>query len=141
MKESSTKIRVTWADTDAAGIVHFSNYLRFFERAEEEFLNKKKLSYSSIIKKYKVRLPRVEAHCRYLAPCRYNDLILVKMVLESIKNRSFKESFVVENLTTGKRSAEGYIVCVSTGLDLKKAVPLPNKLAVELGGRESASRC
>jgi acyl-CoA thioesterase FadM len=29
--------RVTWADTDAAGVVNFSRYFLFFERCEEEF--------------------------------------------------------------------------------------------------------
>jgi acyl-CoA thioesterase FadM len=28
---------VTWADTDSAQVVHYSNYFRLFERAEEDF--------------------------------------------------------------------------------------------------------
>ena len=38
MSSDSLKIlvRVTWSDTDAAQIVHYSKYFVFFERAEEE---------------------------------------------------------------------------------------------------------
>jgi acyl-CoA thioester hydrolase len=132
MREPETKIRMTWVDTDAAGIVHFSNYFRFFERAEEEYLNRRKLDYSSIVDTYHVRIPRVESHCRYISPCRYNDVISVRMKLDEVKTRSFKESFVVSNMTTRKRAAEGYLVCVTTSLDLKKAVPLPKKLLSKL---------
>ncbi len=32
-----TSFRVSWIDTDAAQVVHFSNYFKFFERTEEEF--------------------------------------------------------------------------------------------------------
>jgi acyl-CoA thioester hydrolase len=132
MQEPGTKIRITWADTDAAGIVHFSNYFRYFERAEEEYLNRRGLDYSSIVNTYRVRIPRVESHCRYISPCKYNDTISVKMKLDEVKTRSFKESFVVDNLTTRKRAAEGYLVCVTASLDLTKAVPIPKKLVSKL---------
>ena len=34
----SVPIRVYWEDTDAAGIVFYANYLKFFERARTEWL-------------------------------------------------------------------------------------------------------
>jgi len=34
----SFRIRVYWEDTDAAGIVFYANYLKFFERARSEWL-------------------------------------------------------------------------------------------------------
>ena len=36
--------RVEFADTDMAGIVHFSNFFRYMERAEHEFLRSLGLS-------------------------------------------------------------------------------------------------
>ena len=132
MRKPETRIRITWADTDAAGIVHFSNYFRFFERAEEEYLNRRKLDYSMIVDTYHVRIPRVESHCRYISPCRYNDVISVKMKIDEVKTRSFRESFLVDNLTTRKRAADGYLVCVTASLDLTRAVPIPKKLVSKL---------
>jgi YbgC/YbaW family acyl-CoA thioester hydrolase len=38
--------RVTWADTDAVGVVHFSRYFLFFERCEEEFYSYRFLGFS-----------------------------------------------------------------------------------------------
>lgn len=34
----SVPVRVYWEDTDAAGIVFYANYLKFFERARTEWL-------------------------------------------------------------------------------------------------------
>ena len=49
-------VRVHWADTDAAGIVWFGNFLRFFEEAEDELFR--------ALGKTRLELIRVEAHER-----------------------------------------------------------------------------
>ena len=45
-----TYIRVSWTDTDAAQVVHFSNYFRFFEKAEEFYsVHKNKPFFSELV--------------------------------------------------------------------------------------------
>src|SRR5450755_2949953 len=73
------EIRVAFADTDAMGIVHHSNYLRYFEVARVGWLRSKGLDY----RQWQARgqhLPLVESQCRYKKPARFEDLLDVKVI-------------------------------------------------------------
>ena len=59
-----TSFRVSWTDTDAAQVVHFPNYFKFFEKAEEEFYRHLGFNVADIAEKG-VWFPRVEAFCQY----------------------------------------------------------------------------
>lgn len=62
-----TIFRVTGADTDAAQVVHYSNYFRFFEKAEEKFYRHLGFSFNDVATKG-LWFPRVEAFCQYRKP-------------------------------------------------------------------------
>jgi len=51
--------RVSWIDTDAAQVVHFSNHFRFFEKTEEEFYRHFDFSFNDIVERG-FSLPRME---------------------------------------------------------------------------------
>ncbi len=76
------KYMVYLSDTDAAGIVHFANYLRFVERAEEDFYR----SMGGLPKIYEF-MPRIEAFIRYESPIRRGDSISVELSLEEARTR------------------------------------------------------
>jgi YbgC/YbaW family acyl-CoA thioester hydrolase len=132
MQEFKTEIRVSWVDTDAAGIVHFSNYFRFFERAEENLLRQIGLSYSLIRSKYGIGIPRVEAHCRYLASLKHDDVIQVNVLIDEVKEKTFKEEFRVTNISGDHPIAEGYIICVAMSFETGRSIPLPAEIAIKL---------
>ncbi|MEM2281872.1 MAG: acyl-CoA thioesterase, partial [Candidatus Bathyarchaeia archaeon] len=69
MQSFKALYRVSWVDTDAAQIVHFSNFFRFFERAEEEFYEQMGLTEWLGVKD--LILPRGEAFCQYKKPARF----------------------------------------------------------------------
>ena len=69
MPPFKTTYRITWADTDAAQVVHFSNYFRFFERAEEEFYEHLGFTFSDKTLRG-LWFPRAEAFCQYKKPAR-----------------------------------------------------------------------
>ncbi|MDG6933285.1 MAG: acyl-CoA thioesterase [Nitrososphaerota archaeon] len=127
MKEFSIRMRVPWSDTDAAGVVHFANYFRYFERVELELYRKLGFAYSKSLMKMGLWFARVEAHCSYLSPCEFDDEIEVKMRLTTLGRRSVKYGMEVLNLTTGKVAAKGHIVIVSANKSKKRAVPLPDE--------------
>ena len=60
----ATTRRVEFADTDMAGIVHFSNYLRYMEMAEHDFLRSIGFSVNGTIEGRHVGWPRVHADWR-----------------------------------------------------------------------------
>ena len=61
--EFHCKRRVEFAETDMAGIVHFSNFFRYMELAEHEFLRSLSLSVHDPSRADFVAWPRVNAEC------------------------------------------------------------------------------
>jgi acyl-CoA thioester hydrolase len=62
MNSFKSKYRVSWVDTDALGVMHFSNYFRICEKAEEEFTNLLGVSFDHSENIY---FPTVKATCEY----------------------------------------------------------------------------
>ena len=73
-----TEFRVRYYETDAMGIVHHSNYLRWFELARTEYLRDIGTPYRDM-EESGIASPVLEAHCRYIHPARYDDRITVKV--------------------------------------------------------------
>ena len=46
------RFRIHWVDTDVAGVMHFTNFLRYFEACEEEFYRSISLPFNTIREKY-----------------------------------------------------------------------------------------
>lgn len=120
--------RVRWVDTDAAGVMHFTNYLRYFEACEEEFYRSISLPFNDVQRKYGITFPRVEAHCTYSAPCRFDDSFDVTMRVREVAEKTITWSFQANRQQDGKITAEGYIKCIAVNSEWK-AVNLPPEFA------------
>lgn len=70
----SIRFRVRYYETDAMGIVHHSNYIRWFELGRTEYLRAVSLAYRSLEDRG-IGSPVIGIRCRYLHPSRYDDLI------------------------------------------------------------------
>jgi len=119
---------VHWVDTDVAGVMHFTNYLRYFEACEEEFYRSISSNFDEMRVKYGIAFPRVEAHCRYKAPCRFNDVFEVTMRVREVAEKTLTYDFQAIRQHDGKLAAEGYIKCIAVNSEWK-AVKLPSDLA------------
>jgi len=126
-----TTVRVTWADTDAAGVVHFSKFFVFFERAEEEFYRSVGLSFKDFRNKG-LWLPRVEAFCQYKKPARFEDTLEVALTIEELKEKSAKLGFMVNNEETAELLANGYFVVVAADKNTGRATQIPKEFADKL---------
>ncbi len=71
--EFAHRVRVYWEDTDAAGIVFYANYLRFFERARTEWLRRAGWGQQALREEWGIVFVVTEASLRYLAPARIDD--------------------------------------------------------------------
>ena len=73
--EIRTTRRVEFAETDKAGIVHFSNFFRYMEEAEHAFL--RSIGSSVVIKSNNLELswPRVSASCDFRSPAFFEDVL------------------------------------------------------------------
>ena len=85
---------VEFADTDMAGIMHFSNYFRFMEVAEHVYF--RSLGLSLHVERDDGRmegLARVHAECDYDRPLRYGDRIAVDVYVTSLGEKSIHYGF------------------------------------------------
>ena len=85
------KRKVNFADTDLAGIVHFSNVLRYVEEAEHAAMLEVNVPPSNIMGGF----PKVHVDCDYRAPLRFGDLAAVEMCLTAVGKCSLKWRFSV----------------------------------------------
>ena len=122
---------VHWVDTDVAGVMHFSNFFRYFEACEEEFYKSIRLPLTEIREKHGILLPRVEAHCQYKAPCRFEDTIDVTMKIREVAEKTITYDFLVTRKSDEKIAAEGYVKCIAISKEWK-AVPLPKEVAARV---------
>src|SRR6266705_1826257 len=110
--------RVEFSETDMAGIMHFSNFFRFMEAAEHAFFRSLGLSVVLSRSGFGVHLPRVHAECDYLAPVRFEDEILIRLLVEKKGTRSltYQFRFTRANGSTQQEVARGLLVVVCTEL-------------------------
>ena len=120
--------RVRWVDTDIAGVMHYSNFLRYFEACEEEFYRSLGITLSTIRDRYRIMLPRIEAHCQYKAACRFDDQFEVSLRVRDVGEKTITYDFQLLTTEDSKLAAEGYLKCIAVNLDWK-AVPLPDEFA------------
>ena len=132
--EFKTTRRVEFADTDMAGIVHFSNFFRFMESVECAFY--RSLGYSVILPEAHppLGLPRVHASCDYKRPLRFEDVVEMHLLVKEKRARSITyqirfrrvEPGPVEEVAVGQVTA----VCVRHEPSGRMAaVPIPEQLA------------
>lgn len=78
-----THRRVEFADTDMAGIIHFSSYYRYMEEAEHAWFRALGLSVMQPHGEGAViGWPRVSASCSFEAPARFEDVLEIRLNVE-----------------------------------------------------------
>jgi acyl-CoA thioester hydrolase len=112
---AESRFRVRYAETDQMGIVYYANYLVWMEIGRTEFCHQCGFSYSELEREEKAFLTVVEATCRYLAPARYDDEILVACELSRVRNRVMEFTYRIHCGST--LLAEGRTVHVVIGTD------------------------
>lgn len=78
--------QVEFSETDAAGIVHFSNFYRYMESAEHAFF--RSLGMSVHTTGAAVGWPRVHASCDFRYPLRFEDRFEVRLLVREVRSRS-----------------------------------------------------
>jgi acyl-CoA thioester hydrolase len=95
-----TPIRVRYQETDAAGVVYYSNYLVYFEVARVESLRAVGMPITEVERRG-VILPAVSASCTYHSPAHVDDLLEVAMWTEHVGRASFGFGYEVRRVAEG----------------------------------------
>jgi acyl-CoA thioester hydrolase len=105
-----TTRRVEFVDTDMAGIAHFSNFFRWMESAEAEFLRARGLTFKLPWEGQELGFPRVSAACDYVKPVYFEDVLEIAVRVENVGRKSVTYAF--EFTKQGEVLARGRVSCV-----------------------------
>lgn len=124
--------RVRWGDVDAASIIFYGAYIRFFEIAETELFRVVGLPYSVLFEELDVWLPRVHLECDFLHAAQLDDLLEVSVYVGRFGNKSMRLDFEVRRKGDELIIARAHFVLASVKRDTFETVPIPNELRTRL---------
>ena len=124
--------RVRWGDVDAASIIFYGAYIRFFEIAETELFRVVGLPYSVMFEELDVWLPRVHLECDFHHAAQLDDLLEVSVYVGRFGNKSMRLDFEVRRKGNELIIASAHFVLASVKRDTFETVPIPNELRTRL---------
>ena len=128
--------RVQFAETDLAGIVHFSMMFRYMEEAEHALWRAAGLTVAPAGSD--IGWPRVSAACEFRNRLHFEEEFEVWVRLASIKTRTIDYEFTIVRGETVIAVGTMTSICVKKSPGTMKAIEIPaeivEKLQVALGG-------
>jgi acyl-CoA thioester hydrolase len=131
MLESTTQIRVRYAETDQMNVVYHGNYAQYFEVARAECIRENGFTYKQI-EALGVMMPIVEINIKFLRPAHYDDLLTIKTTLKELpqnhKMEFYHEVYNNQNtlLTIGK------IILYLIDANTKQKTTLPKQMIEQI---------
>jgi YbgC/YbaW family acyl-CoA thioester hydrolase len=122
---------VRWSDIDAAGVIFYGTYVRFFEIAESELFRSAGFPYGKLYEHFDCWLPRVKYSCEFRSPARLDDLLHIEVWFRRLGERSMTLAFEVTN-SDGVLVADCEIVLVCVDRNTFRSRSLPSELRAAL---------
>ncbi len=98
--------RVNYYETDKMGVVHHSNYIRYFEEARTFFMEEAGYDYPRL-EREGIMSPVISVECEYKKPVRYGDTVNIDVYLVSMTAFRCAFRYEVSDAATGERRAVG----------------------------------
>jgi len=121
-----TRLRVRYAETDQMNVVYHSNYIIWFEVGRVEFMRQLGFTYREMELHEQLHLPVVDVRCRYKAPARYDDEIIVRTHIARLRSSLIQFAYEVLRADDSLLLADGESTHVAVNADMQK-VPFPEK--------------
>jgi acyl-CoA thioester hydrolase len=123
---NETRLRVRYAETDQMGVVYHSNHFIWFEVGRVELLRQLGFSYRDMETNDNRFIAVAEAKCRYRAPARYDEEVVVRTQLLNVRESVVHFGYELRRAHDGSLLAEGETTHIVTDADMKIAA-LPDK--------------
>jgi len=123
---SESRLRVRYAETDQMGVVYHSNHFIWFEIGRVELLRQLGFSYREMEHNDGCFIAVADARCRYRAPARYDDEIIVRTHLKNVRESVVHFGYELLRATDGTLLAEGETTHIVTDSTMSVR-PLPEK--------------
>jgi 4-hydroxybenzoyl-CoA thioesterase/acyl-CoA thioester hydrolase len=124
---------VEFADTDMAGIMHFSAFFRFMEGAEHRFLRSLGFSVFTEFGSEIITFPRVAASCDYHSPAKCEDELDIDVTVRRVGTKSVTYGFAFSH--QGRDVATGQMTSVCCRVrhgEAPVSIPIPDDFASKL---------
>jgi acyl-CoA thioester hydrolase len=116
---NETRLRVRYAETDQMGVVYHANHFVWFEVGRVELLRQLGFSYRDMESKDNCFFAVAEAKCRYRAPVRYDEEVLVRTQLLNVRESVVHFGYELRRVEDGTLLAEGETTHIVTDADMK----------------------
>jgi len=116
---SEVRLRVRYAETDQMGVVYHANYFIWFEVGRVELLRQLGFSYRDMEQNDGCFIAVVDARCRYKAPARYDDEVMVRTHLKNVRESLVHFGYELVRVSDGVLLAEGETTHIVTDAELK----------------------
>ncbi len=123
-------MRIYWEDTDAAGIVFYANYLKFFERARTEWLRGLGFGQESLRRDAGIGFVVTETKLRYRRPARLDDVIDVSVAVVHLGQASLE--IAQQARRASELLAEGTIRIGCVELGTFRPCRIPNEIRLSI---------
>lgn len=105
-------------ETDKMGIIHHSNYIRWFEEARIDYLEQIGLGYDKI-EEAGVYSPVIGVSCRYKSAVRFNETVSISIRLKEFDGITMTIEYEVKDAATKKTRVTGETKHCFVTTDLK----------------------
>jgi acyl-CoA thioester hydrolase len=125
-------VRVRFAETDAQGVAHHSNYLVWFEVARVQFLEAFAGGYQRL-RDEGIESLLVEAHARFIVPAVFDDRLLIHTRCLDVRGARFRFEYAVER--DGSLIADGWTAHGTVDATTLRPTRTPEWLVAAIAGR------
>ncbi len=123
---NEVRLRVRYAETDQMGVVYHANHFIWFEVGRVELLRQLGFSYREMEENDGCFIAVVDARCRYKAPARYDDEVIIRTHLKNVRESLVHFGYELMRADDGILLAEGETTHVVTDANMKKRT-IPEK--------------
>ena len=102
-----TVVNVRYAETDQMGVVYYANYLVWFEVGRVAWCRARGFHYRDLEAQHGRMMMVAEVNCRYKAPARFEDDILIRTAIGSATDRVIRFLYEIRNQHTRQLLATG----------------------------------
>lgn len=123
--ESRSEIRVRYAESDQMGVAYHANYLVWCEVGRTDFIRQLGMTYAEMERRG-VMLAVADAHLRYHASARYDDVVRIATRLTGVRSRMVTFAYELHRLDAEGRE------------DLRLASATTTLVSLDAEGRPTA---
>jgi acyl-CoA thioester hydrolase len=132
----NTDVRVRFAETDAQGVAHNSNYLVWFELARVAYLEEYAGGYQSL-RDQGIESFVLESHVRYRKPAHFDDRLVIHAGIGELRGARFRFDYEIKR--DGEVIADGWTCHGCVDAKTLRPTRIPQALADAITKAEGLS--